>query len=205
MSERITRLRMRGGTAAEWTAANPVLLLREFGIETDTRRLKMGDGTTAWASLPYFLAGADVRGQVSRLTSYQIPSAAQGVYRAIGATGTLDTDTSSGLVLGTTDPMGLRNSNGNTVLLRVSGSVEATAGNNNILALKLAVNGVVIDATETRAVHGSGSGGQDAKLMTDWEVSLPADGEVSMRLANLSASNDITVTRARLVASQVHL
>jgi len=203
MSERITRLKMRGGTAAEWTAANPVLLSREFGVETDTRRLKMGDGTTAWASLPYFLAGADVRGQVSRLTSYQIPSAAQGVYRAIGATGTLDAATANGLVLGTTDPMGLRNSNGNTVLLRVSGSVEATAGNNNTLALKLAVNGVVIDATETRAIHGSG--GQDAKLMTDWEVSLPANGEVSMHLANLSASADITVTRARLVASQVQL
>ena len=203
MSERITRLRMRGGTAAEWTAANPVLLSREFGIETDTRRLKMGDGTTAWASLPYFLAGADVRGQVSRLTSYQIPSAAQGVYRAIGATGTLDTATANGLALGTTDPMGLRNSNGNTVLLRVSGSVEATAGNNNTLALKLAVNGVVIDATETRAIHGSG--GQDAKLTTTWMVSLPANGEVSMHLANLSASADITMTRARLVASQVQL
>jgi hypothetical protein len=203
MSERITRLRMRGGTAAEWTAANPVLLSREFGIETDARRLKMGDGTTAWASLPYFLSGADVRGQVSRLTSYQIPSAAQGVYRAIGATGTLDTPSASGLVLGTTDPMGLRNSSGNTVLLRVSGSVEATAGNNNTLALKLAVNGVVIDATETNAVHGSG--GQDAKLTTTWMVSLPANGEVSMHLANLSASANITVTRARLVASQVHL
>lgn len=203
MSERITRLRMRGGTAAEWTAANPVLLSREFGIETDTRRLKMGDGATAWASLPYFLAGADVRGQVSRLTSHQIPSAAQGVYRAIGATGTLDTTTASGIALGTTDPMGLRNSSGNTVLLRVSGSVEATAGNNNTLALKLAVNGVVIDATETHAIHGSG--GQDAKLTTTWMVSLPANGEVSMHLANLSASADITVTRARLVASQVHL
>ena len=202
MSERITRLRMRGGTAAEWTAANPVLLSREFGIETDTRRLKMGDGTTAWASLPYFLAGADVRGQVSRLTSHQIPSAAQGVYRAIGATGTLDTPSASGLVLGTTDTMGLRNINGNTVLLRVSGSVEATAGN-NILALKLAVDGVVIDATETHAIHGSGS--QDAKLTTTWMVSLPANGEVSMHLANLSASANITVTRARLVASQVHL
>lgn len=203
MSERITRLRMRGGTAAEWTAANPVLLSREFGIETDTRRLKMGDGTTAWASLPYFLAGADVRGQVSLLTSYQIPSAAQGVYRAIGATGTLDAPSASGLVLGTTDTMGLRNSSGNTVLLRVSGSVEATAGNNNTLALKLAVNGVVIDATETRAIDGNGA--HDAKLTTTWMVSLPANGEVSMRLANLSASADITVTRARLVASQVHL
>jgi len=203
MSQRITRLRMRGGTAAEWTAANPVLLSREFGIETDTRRLKMGDGTTAWASLPYFLAGADVRGQVSRLASYQIPSAAQGVYRAIGATGTLDTASANGLVLGTTDPMGLRNSNGSTVLLRVSGSVEATAGNNNTLAMKLAVNGVVIDATETRSVHASG--GQDAKLTTTWMVSLPANGEVSMQLANLSASADIIVTRARLVASQVQL
>lgn len=53
MSERITRLKMRGDTAAAWTAANPVLLARELGIETDTRRLKVGDGTTAWTALPY--------------------------------------------------------------------------------------------------------------------------------------------------------
>lgn len=47
------RFKLRGGTAAEWTAANPVLLDREPGVETDTRAIKIGDGVTDWRSLPY--------------------------------------------------------------------------------------------------------------------------------------------------------
>lgn len=46
-------IRLRGGTAAEWAAANPVLAAREPALETDTGKEKRGDGTTAWNSLPY--------------------------------------------------------------------------------------------------------------------------------------------------------
>lgn len=45
--------RLRRDTAANWTAANPVLSLGEPGLETDTRLVKYGDGTTAWNSLAY--------------------------------------------------------------------------------------------------------------------------------------------------------
>ena len=44
---------LRRGTAAEWTSANPILLEGEVGVETDTKKLKVGDGLTVWASLPY--------------------------------------------------------------------------------------------------------------------------------------------------------
>ena len=37
-----TRFKLRNGTAAEWTAANPTLLQGEIGVETDTRRYKIG-------------------------------------------------------------------------------------------------------------------------------------------------------------------
>jgi hypothetical protein len=40
-------------TEAEWSAANPVLMDRETGWTTDTRRVKLGDGLTAWNDLPY--------------------------------------------------------------------------------------------------------------------------------------------------------
>lgn len=40
-------------TATAWTAANPTLASGEAGYETDTRREKIGDGVTAWNSLPY--------------------------------------------------------------------------------------------------------------------------------------------------------
>jgi len=44
---------LRRGTAAEWTSANPILLEGEVGVETDTKKLKVGDGLTVWASVPY--------------------------------------------------------------------------------------------------------------------------------------------------------
>lgn len=49
----MTRIRVRRGTSAEWTAANPVLSEGEFGFELDTTRLKIGDGSTVWTSLTY--------------------------------------------------------------------------------------------------------------------------------------------------------
>jgi hypothetical protein len=47
------QIQFRRGTASEWTAANPILAQAEMGIETDTRAYKIGNGATAWASLPY--------------------------------------------------------------------------------------------------------------------------------------------------------
>lgn len=51
---RIDNIQPRRGTASAWTSSNPTLGLGEIGIETDTNRLKIGDGSTAWASLAYF-------------------------------------------------------------------------------------------------------------------------------------------------------
>ena len=48
-----TQLVLRNGTSAQWTAANPVLLKGELGLENDTRRMKIGDGIAAWEDLPY--------------------------------------------------------------------------------------------------------------------------------------------------------
>jgi hypothetical protein len=43
----------RRGTSAEWTSANPALGSGEPGIETNTGKIKVGDGTTLWNALPY--------------------------------------------------------------------------------------------------------------------------------------------------------
>lgn len=49
----VVTIKIRGGTAAAWTLANPILALREMGIETNTKKFKFGDGVTAWDSLGY--------------------------------------------------------------------------------------------------------------------------------------------------------
>jgi len=47
------QIQIRRGTAANWTSANPTLAEGELGYETDTGKLKAGDGSTAWTSLSY--------------------------------------------------------------------------------------------------------------------------------------------------------
>ena len=48
------KILIRRDTAANWTSTNPTLLAGEFGYETDTNKIKIGSGSTAWNSLGYF-------------------------------------------------------------------------------------------------------------------------------------------------------
>lgn len=52
-----TKIIMRNDTAENWTTKNPTLSKGEFGVENDTNKFKIGDGSTAWKELAY--AGAD--------------------------------------------------------------------------------------------------------------------------------------------------
>lgn len=74
------RFKLRGGTASEWVAANPILLSREPGVETDTHAFKVGDGTTPWNDLPYsgkntaaLLAEADGNA-ADRISAEELPA-----------------------------------------------------------------------------------------------------------------------------------
>lgn len=49
------RIVLRQDLAANWTQNNPVLLSGELGFETDTYRVKLGDGVKRWSLLPYYL------------------------------------------------------------------------------------------------------------------------------------------------------
>jgi hypothetical protein len=55
-----TRMQQRRGTAAQWTAANPILAAGEIGFETDTNKFKMGNGTSTWTALQYFANAAEL-------------------------------------------------------------------------------------------------------------------------------------------------
>ena len=47
-------IQVKRGTAAALTSANQTLAAGEPCYETDTAKLKIGDGATAWTSLAYF-------------------------------------------------------------------------------------------------------------------------------------------------------
>jgi hypothetical protein len=53
----VTQIQVRRGTASQWTSADTTLASGEWGFETDTGKVKIGDGTTAWTALGYTGAG----------------------------------------------------------------------------------------------------------------------------------------------------
>lgn len=57
----VTQIQVRRGTASQWTSTNPTLAAGEWGYETDTNKVKIGTGSTAWNSLGYQGAG-DIEG-----------------------------------------------------------------------------------------------------------------------------------------------
>lgn len=92
----LVKFRLRRDTAAAWTSENPVLALGEPGLETDTHRVKYGDGATAWSSLAYSDAGGISRiaaAAGSRLFGRYSATAGPGQEITIGANLTLDTAT----------------------------------------------------------------------------------------------------------------
>ena len=75
-------IQLRSDTAANWASVNPTLAVGETGFETDTGKLKVGTGSTAWNSLIYVTDASDLAGI--------IPSARiSGSYTGITGLGTL--------------------------------------------------------------------------------------------------------------------
>jgi len=64
----MTTIKIRRDTAANWTSNNPVLATGEPGLETDTKKLKFGDGSTVWNSLSYATNGGGSSGSPAQLT-----------------------------------------------------------------------------------------------------------------------------------------
>ena len=56
----IKTIKFKRGTSAAWARTNPVLLDGEPGYEKDTKKLKIGDGSTAWNDLPYIGENAEI-------------------------------------------------------------------------------------------------------------------------------------------------
>ena len=48
------RVQIRRDPSGKWIVNNPILLSGEFGYETDTTQIKIGDGATPWNYLPYW-------------------------------------------------------------------------------------------------------------------------------------------------------
>lgn len=59
------KILLRRDTASNWTSANPTLSSGEIGYETNTGKFKIGNGSTAWSSLSYYMGSLDDVGDVT--------------------------------------------------------------------------------------------------------------------------------------------
>ena len=150
------RLQNRRDTAANWTSNNPTLAAGEIGYETDTAKLKIGDGTTAWSSLAYAIGSIAV-GNVTGLgagvsTFLATPSSANLASAVTDETGSgaLVFGTSPTLTtpsLGTPTALTLTNATG----LPVSGITASTSAALGVGSIEL---GHATDTTIARSSAG---------------------------------------------------
>jgi hypothetical protein len=63
-------IRFRRDTADRWNLVNPILLLGEPALETDTGLVKIGDGETPWRDLAYFTSSEGVDHPSTSLTNH---------------------------------------------------------------------------------------------------------------------------------------
>jgi hypothetical protein len=168
----------RRGTSTEWTDANPTLGTGEPGIETNTGKIKVGDGSTLWNALPYAAGLESLRLQDLSNVASTAPSTGQ-VLKWNGtawAPAADETGSGSGEDGNTTYTISAEEVSGG-VNLRLTGSdsstdnVKLTAGS-NVTLTRTSADEITIAAT-------GGSGGASALVdLTDVVITTPSNGQV---------------------------
>jgi len=134
-------------------------------------------------------------------TGDTVAVAAAGTYYPINIAGTLDPDATFNMVAGTDNVTGVKNNTTQARTVAFIATYDGKCGNNNAMGLKMALNGVPIDATECRSF--GGSTGQVGKTMTQWIERMEPGDEVSMWAANIDTTDDLEIDRFKLLAHAV--
>lgn len=144
-------MQQRIDTAANWTSNAPTLRSGELGIESDTGRIKVGDGSTAWGSLAYL----DVTwaALTNTLTNKTIDSASN----------TLTVDLSEATVTGTTAEFRTAISDGSFPNVTSGAGVPASTPG--------AVGDVYVDTTNDNVYIAT-----DTASSADWDQATGAGG-----------------------------
>lgn len=99
-------LQLRTGSATQWAASTRILAVGEPGVETDSGRIKIGDGTNLWSALPWSGAAISKSSTNGSLTVngadvvvYNLPAATSdtlGGIKSSSGTGNVTVDSSTG-------------------------------------------------------------------------------------------------------------
>lgn len=167
-----TRIQLRRDTAANWTLNDPTLAAGEMGFETDTLKLKCGDGTTAWNSLSYVnqvVAGSFTLGDNSKFIAgdgndLNVYHDGTDSYIVDLSTNTLYVRGSQVVIGSTTNETGIQfNANGDVKLYHDDAQKLATTSNGVSVSGTVNATGNIITAGEFQATS-------DARLKSKVET-----------------------------------
>lgn len=153
-----TQMQIRRGTAASWTSTNPTLAAGEWGLETDTGKTKVGDGSTAWASLAYSAvtpATYTTKGDILVATGAGTP-----VRQGVGSNNQV-------LMADSAQADGVKWANEATATLTAKGDLLGASAANTLARVAVGGNGTVLtaDSTQSAGVKWSApSGGAALKV-----------------------------------------
>lgn len=166
-----TLIQMRRDTAANWKQTNPILASGEVGVEVDTNRSKIGNGTFKWnqlhyQSVPYYGAFQDTTTQSIASTTVAYPITLNTVDFSHGVR--LDPNYSSRIIF---DHPGVWN-------IQWSGQFTNTntSGSQDI-SVWLRKNGIDVPGSAGHVTIASSHGGTPGATIASWNyfVSVAAD------------------------------
>lgn len=180
------RIQIRRGTATEWTNADTalnasgglVLAAGEMGVETNTRKIKIGDGSTRWSSLDYIASDSPAISEIAQDAIDQALSMSSGLTKSY-------------------------NDNTNTISLGIDTSVIATN-----TYVDNAVSGLQNTVTSDYVLIADvGNAGGPAKLDADGNLLIPKSSiilegssadeyETTLTVVNPTADRTITFPNA---------
>jgi hypothetical protein len=208
------QIQMRRGTLSQWATANPTLADGEWGLETDTDKFKIGNGTDAWNSITTYssLGVGTAGGTFAGTINFGADGTGQDVNFYSGTAGDhmkWDASEEQLIIEGTNGTVALHVTDGDVTIadgdLIVSGDLTINGATTTIST----TNTVVEDRLIELANGASGSStadagivierGSDANQFIGWDESVNkfTVGETS---ATGASTGNLSITAGTLVA-----
>ena len=184
-------IQIRRDTAANWTSVNPVLAQGELGIETDTLKIKAGNGTTVWNSLGYLID----TGGYGTVTSVGLVGGSTGLTTTGGPITTSGNITLTGTLAVANGGTGVTTSTGTgAVVLGTAPTITGMTLAGAVTGADQTVSAINLKdyAEVTNAIGSTGGGTQDIDLTLGNSVTATVDTSANtFTFSNPTATDEL--------------